>query len=210
MTDGPELHDFSRLDAHMAARRRATVLHSLWRPVLAGAVASLAVSAAIWVVLPKVTVRDYEVPRISYVPTEVPRVTMRDVTADHVITRDVEIPIPRIVESRSPEPRSPEEKAFVGTRDWDTAIIRGRILRPEHNGFVLMTDSGEQSFYPARIGADGKPELDPSAEDIVAPFIGDLARCNKLPVGIFACVAEHEGEEVFIRQTPIAKPGRPT
>ena len=63
-----------------------------------------------------------------------------------------------------------------------------------------MTDSGEQSFYPAKIGADGKPELDPSTEDIVAPFIGDLARCNKLPVGTFACVALHEGQEVFIRQ----------
>ena len=39
----------------------------------------------------------------------------------------------------------------------------------------------------------------------MTPFIGDLARFNKLPPGTFACVAQHEGQEVFIQRTPIAR-----
>jgi hypothetical protein len=70
-----------------------------------------------------------------------------------------------------------------------------------------MTDSGEQSLYPAQIGADGKPEPNPLVEDVVGPFLGDLARCNKLPVGTFACVALHGGQEVSDRQA--ARDGKP-
>lgn len=33
-------------------------------------------------------------------------------------------------------------------------------------------------------------------------LLGDLARCKKQPIGTLACVASHEGQEVFIRQTP--------
>jgi hypothetical protein len=110
----------------------------------------------------------------------------------------------------SPEARTPAEERFVGTKDWSEAVIRGRILRPDHNGFVLMTDSGEQSFYPARIGADGKPEPVPSAEDVVTPYIDDLAYCGRLPAGTYSCVVMHEGREIPIQPTPIGKRGRAT
>ncbi len=82
-------------------------------------------------------------------------------------------------------------------------VIRGRILRPDGNGFVLMTDAGEQSFYRAQIGFDGKIEFNPAAKDLVEPLIGDLARCNKLPVGTYTCVAAHQGREIVIPQVPI-------
>jgi hypothetical protein len=200
--------DTSRLDAFLAARRRATVLHAIWRPVLAGAVASLAVSAAIWVILPKFSYREIEVPRVSYKDAEVPRLIPHDVQVDHVVSHDVPIDIPRIV-AASPTPRSPEERAFVGAEGWKDAVIKGRILCPDRNGFVLMTDEGEQSFYPARIGPGGKIELEPSVEDVVDPFIDDLGYCRKLPVGTYECVALHKGREVIIRPTPIVA-GRPT
>ena len=68
MTDEPDVHDYGRMDAFARSRQRVALLSASWRPMLAGAVASLAVSAAIWVVLPKVTYHDIEVPRISYAP----------------------------------------------------------------------------------------------------------------------------------------------
>ena len=210
MTDeAPPVHDFSRVDAFVAARRRTAFLHALWRPMLAGAAGAALIVGAVYVTLPKFSYREIEIPRVTLRDVTVPNITMRDVSVNNIIPKDVVIEIPRMVESRSPTPspeaRTPDERRFASTKDWSEAIIRGRILRPDRNGFVLMTDDGEQSFYPARIGADGKPELDSSAEDIVAPFIGDLARCNKLPVGTFECVALHGGEEVFIRQTPIGR-----
>ena len=212
MTDeAPPVHDFSRVDAFVAARRRTAFLHALWKPMLAGAAGAALVIGAVYVTLPKVSYREIEVPKVTMRDVTVPNIIMRDVSVDHVVPKDVVIEIPRIVESSSPAPRSPEERAFASTTEWNEAIIRGRIMRQDGAGFVLQTDAGEQGFYPAQIGADGKPELNPSAEDIVAPFIGYLARCNKLPVGTFECRALHEGREVFIRQTPIiTKQGRPT
>ena len=204
-----EIHDTSRVDKFMAARRRSMLMHAMWKPALAGAAGAALVMGCVWIVLPKISYREIEVPRVTYSPVDVPQITTRPIKipVPNVIVHNVPIEIPRIVEP-TPLARSPAEERFTSSEGWRDAVIRGRILRPDHNGFVLMTDSGEQSFYPAKIGADGKPELDPSTEDIVAPFIGDLARCNKLPVGTFACVALHEGQEVFIQQTPIFRRGR--
>ena len=47
-----EIHDTSRLDAFMAARRRAMVLHAVWRPMPDGAAGAALVIAAVWVTLP--------------------------------------------------------------------------------------------------------------------------------------------------------------
>lgn len=194
-----EIHDHSRVDAFMAARRRAMILHSAWRPMLAGATGAALVIGAVYVTLPRFSTRE----------VIVDHVVQKDVTVDHVVPHDVEIDIPRIV-AATPAPSTPEEKAFVGTEGWRDAIIRGRILRPDHNGFVLMTDEGEQSFYPARTGANGKIELDPSVEDDVTSYLNDLGYCRKLPVGTYQCMALHDGREAPIQQTPITRQGRPT
>jgi hypothetical protein len=51
-----------RVDAFMAARRRAAVLHAAERPMLAGAAGAALVIAAVYVTLPKFSYREIEVP----------------------------------------------------------------------------------------------------------------------------------------------------
>jgi hypothetical protein len=207
MSEDPIIHDLSRVDAYAQSRRRISLLEASWRPALAGAVASLAVSAAIWVVLPKISVHDYEVPRISYVPTEVPRITERNVSVDHIVPHDLPIPIPRIVEA-SPLARTPAERSFTGTEDWRASDIRGRILRADRNGFDIATeDRGEVFFSPAKLDASGKAVPNPAVRDEVTGLIGALARCSPLPIGTYACVAlRRDGTEIAIAQTPVGAP----
>jgi hypothetical protein len=145
--EDPDVHDLSRLDAFLASRRRATVLHALWRPVLAGAVASLAVSAAIAVVLPRFATREVVVDHVVThdVAVDVPRITLRDVPVDHVIQHPVDIDVPRVVVAPPPT-----EDAFVASPEYRTAELSGRIAGPDPNGFRF--DDG-RSFYPARIVA---------------------------------------------------------
>jgi hypothetical protein len=193
--------DTSRLDAFLASRRRATMLHALWRPVLAGAVASLAVSVAIWAVLPRFDVRE----------VVVDHVVQHDVSVDHVIPHDVpiDIPFPHVVpaapETSAAAPRTPEERRFEAGKDWQdpSVVVRGRILRQDGRGFVLATDEGEQSFYPAKIGSDGRPVPNLAVRSVVAPYLGDLCFCSRLPIGTFHCVALHNGVETAIAQVPI-------
>jgi len=92
-----EIHDHSRVVAFMAARRRAMVLHALWRPMLAGAVGAALVIACAWVAMPRFTMREVEVPRIALRDVTVPNIVQRDVTVDRVVPKDVEIEMPRFV-----------------------------------------------------------------------------------------------------------------
>jgi hypothetical protein len=204
-----EIHDTSRLDSFMAARRRAMVLHAVWRLMAAGAVGAALVIGAVWVTLPKFTVRQVEIPKVSYREVEVPRITTRDVTVNNLVPHDLPVEIPRVVAAPTPMARTPAEERFVETEGWKGAVIRGRILRPDKNGFVLLTDEGEQGFYPATLDAAGKIEPNPSVEDRVENVINDLGYCRKQPIGTFNCTALHDGREVEIQQEPI-KPGRPT
>jgi hypothetical protein len=207
MTD--EINDFSRVDAYAAGRRRALQAREMWKPALAGALASLAVSAALWVVLPRFTVREVVVDHV--VP--------HDVSVDHVIPHDVpiDIPIPRVVptapETSAVAPRTPAERRFEGGKDWQdpNVVVRGRIVRQEGRGFVLATDEGETSFFPAKIGPDGRPQPNLAVKSVVAPYLGDLCLCSQLPAGTFHCVALHGGVEAEIRQIPIPGPtsGKP-
>ena len=72
-----EIHDMSRVDSFMASRRRAMFFHSVWKPMLAGAVGAAIMSAAVigsvWVILPKISTRDVVVDHV--VPHEVPFAT---------------------------------------------------------------------------------------------------------------------------------------
>jgi hypothetical protein len=201
-----EIHDTSRLDAFMAARRRAAVLHALWRPLLAGALGAALVIAAVYVTLPKLSYREVEVPRVSYKDAEVPRIVPHDVTVDHVVPHDVPIPrlVPAAPEASAAAPRTPEERRFEAGRDWQSSAIRGRIVREEPpNGFVLATDDGETAFFPARLGPDGRPQNNAAVRVSVRPFLGDLGYCSPLPVGTYHCVALHAGVETQIPQIPV-------
>jgi hypothetical protein len=199
-----EIHDHSRVDAFMGARRRAMVLHAIWKPMLAGAAGAALVIAAVWVTLPKISYREIEVPKVAMRDVEVPKVTMRDVTVPNIVIKDVTVDH---VIPLSPLAHTPEERSFTSTDDWRAADVRGRIVREIGNGFVLATeDHGEQEFDPAKIGSDGKAEPNLAVKDVVTGLIGDLAYCRPRPAGVFNCVALHDGREVAIAQAPVGRP----
>lgn len=169
ISDAPEQHDFSRLDAHLAATRRTALLHASWRPALAGAAGAALVIAVVYVALPKFTVREVTVDHVNVVPkgVAVDHIIPHGITVYHIITHEVTInnpvphdvpfnvPVPRIVQPPMPPiasapsdaPTTPEEKRFVGSPEYQSAIYRGRIV---------STDGRAISF------ADGK-ELPPRA-----------------------------------------------
>jgi hypothetical protein len=210
-----EIHDTSRVDKFLAARNRAMVLHSLWRPMLAGALGAALVIGAVYVALPKFSAREVVVDHVVQKDVSVDHVVSRDVTVDHVVPHEVPLDIPRIVAPHdaapSPLARSPAERSFTLTPGWQNSDIRGRVLRPNGTGFVLQTNEGEKNFYPAMVEADGSVVLDTDMRDDVSGVLGDLAFCRPQPSGVYFCVALHKGREVVIKQVPIVDlPGRPT
>ena len=104
MTEDVEQHDLSRLDAYACSRQKVAFLNAVWRPMAAGAVGAALVIGAIWVVLPKISVREVVVDHVNVVPreVEVPKVTMRDVTADHVVVTSVPVEVPKITVKNLP------------------------------------------------------------------------------------------------------------
>jgi hypothetical protein len=188
--------------------------------MLAGAAGAALVVAAVYVTLPKFSVRDVIVDHVTQHDVAVDHVVPHDVSVDHVVPHDVEIAIPRITQpapaaappqsaSRAPAPitsapENPSERKFEGTPEWKEAVIAGRILRQNGSGFDVATATGEQwSFFPVMSGPDGRIVPSEGFYDDVAGFLGDLARCNQIPNGMYTCVALHAGREVNIVQRPI-------
>ena len=173
------------------------VLHSVWRPLLAGAAGAALVIGAVAIAQPRFTTRE----------VIVDHVVSRDVTINNLIPDDIPIEIPRIV-ATTPAPTTPEERSFVATPSWKGAVVRGRIERAQGNGFLMMlADGSETSFSPVKVAPGGKIEPDPSLKDDVSNAIGALARCNQLPIGTYACVAlGHDGREAVIPEIPIGSP----
>lgn len=199
MTD--EVHDTSRVDNFLAARNRAMVLHSVWRPMLAGGAGAAIIIAAVAIAQPRFTTREVIVDHV--VP--------HDVTVDHVIPHDVEIAIPRIVTAPPPSPlaRTPDEKRFTtDPSGWGSAVVKGRILRQNGLGFTMLTETeGEKSFFPAKIGPDGKSEFNSSMKDNVSSVIGLLAFCRQMPNQIYQCTAlGRDGHENTIPEVPVGEP----
>ena len=213
MSDDP-IVDTSHLDRYLRSRHRVEVLNSAWKPALAGAAGATAIIGAVvvgvWVAGPRFSYQTVVIPQVSYSPVEVPKVTMGSpVVVPTIITKDIEIPVTRLVES-SPLARTPDERRFSSSEQWAKADVRGRIIRANKNGFDLATeDGGEESFFPAKLDAAGKVEPSEGMKDIIEPYLDDLAACRPAPTGVYLCVAEHNGREVPIRQIPI-KLGRPT
>ena len=97
-----EIHDFSRVDKFMAARRRSMLMHAAWRPMLAGAIGAAIMAAtvigSVWAVLPRISTREividhvvqHDKPFDVYVPHDrpfenyIPVAVQRDVEAPHV------------------------------------------------------------------------------------------------------------------------------
>ena len=187
---------------------------SLWRPLLAGAVGAALVIAAVAIAQPRFTTREVIVDHVVQKDTPVDHLVPHDtiIEVPHIVTKDVEIPIPRVVETAPAlAPRSREERALEGSEAWRGADVRGGFLRADKNGFDLVGEDGSEIFFsPAKIGPGGKIEPDEGVKDVVTPYLSDLAYCRPSQIGTYLCVALHEGKEVPIPQVPIiAKRGRP-
>lgn len=181
-----EIHDTSRVDAFMTARRRAMVLHAVWRPMLAGAAGAALVIAAVWVTLPKISYREIEVPKVTMRDVTVPNIVARDVTVDHVVPKDVEIYIPRIVTTPTP---TRAEHEFISRPEFLTAQFKGRLVAdPEGR---IRFDSGDV-FVPVKYDvASGRLTQDFDAMYVTEPYWGDWAFCNSIPASDhqFKCLA---------------------
>ena len=187
----PEIVDRSRVDAYATTRRRAMLLHSVWRPLLAGAVGAALVMGAVWIVLPKVTYTEITVPRIAYTDATVPNIVPHDVTVDHIVPHEVPIEIPRIVTVTPTEQRFLESPAFVA------APMHGRIV-PSRSERALSFDDG----------TDYTPTLPGMAAD-AAPLLGLWGYCSATDAAktIFHCFALlRDGTVISVPQRPVGRP----
>jgi len=181
-----EIHDTSRLDAFMAARRRAMVLHAVWRPMLAGAAGSALVIAAVWVTLPKISYREIEGAEGD---------DARRRGAQHSpARRDRGSCGAEGRRDRHPahHRRTPAEKAFIDSKAYADAPMRGRIV-PSRSKRALSFDDG-QDYVPTT------PDMAADA----APYVGDFGLCSRIAGDEehFHCVALHNGAIVSIPQKP--------
>ena len=193
-----EIHDMSRVDSFMASRRRAMFFHSVWKPMLAGAVGAAIMSAAVigsvWVILPKISTRDVVVDHV--VPHEVPfdNHTPQDKPFDNYVPHpkpfDLPVPAPKpVAEAKLPmgpdspyTPKTPEEKKFTAQPEYKTAQYHGRIVK-SRDGHELSFEDG-MDFHPAHWDdAAGKTIYDTDQTILSDEFVGDLGMC----------VQEHSG-----------------
>ena len=192
MTDGdPEIVDRSRVDAYAATRRRAMFLHSVWRPLLAGAVGAALVIGAVWVTLPKISYREIVVPAVTLKDTEVPRIILKDAVVPNIVLKDVPIEIPRIVTVTPTEQRFLESPAFAA------APMHGRIV-PSRSERALSFDDG----------SDYTPTLPGMAAD-AAPLLGLWGYCSATDAAktIFHCFALlRDGTVISVPQKPVGRP----
>ena len=209
-----EIHDMSRVNSFMASRRQAMFFHSVWKPMLAGAVGAAIMSAAVigsvWVILPKISVREVtvdhviqkDVPFDNHVPQDKPF----DNYVPHAKPFDLPVPTPGPQASAATPltpadaPQTPAEKKFSDRPDFAKADIRGRIIHSV-DGTALSFDTGK-NWYPT----------DKTKVADAEPFIGDLAYCNEKPAGSgkFFCFASHDGKVISVPQKPAPASASPT
>ena len=210
-----EIHDMSRVDAFMASRRRAMFFHSVWKPMLAGAVGAAIMSAAVigsvWVILPKISTRDVVVDHV--VPHDVPfdNHTPQDKPFDNYVPHtkpfDPPVPAPKPLAAAPPEmgpqspyaAKTPEENKFVDQPEYKTAKFHGRIVK-SRDGHELSFEDGT-NFWPRHWDeASGRVINDPDKVISSDQFIGDLGMCvpRKNEGTMNDCVAMHNGIETPI------------
>ena len=208
-----EIHDTSHLDRYLQTRQRVSLLNASWRPALAGAAGAALVIAAVYVTLPKFSVRE----------VVVDHVVQRDVSVDHVIPKDVVIEIPRIVvkDIEPPKavpspvatlpppapvpadlPKTPDEQKFVDKPEYKTAVYRGRIVKSTDGRALSFADG--QSFVPKKFDVNGKVIDDFDQDEDSDAFINDLGMCTQRTdnAELWTCVAFHGGKTIPIPVKP--------
>jgi hypothetical protein len=194
MSEDPVI-DRSRVDSYLRSRHRVEVLNSAWKPALAGAAGAPAIIGAVvvgvWVVGLRFTYQTVVVPQVNYSPVEVPRVTMGDpVVVPNIITKNVEIPVPRVVYV------SPTEKAFIDSPAFANAEIKGRIIASP-DGISLAFDTGK-SWAPT----------DPNRAADSAAYVGLRGYCSPITgTDHFHCYALlRDGTVISVPQKPVGRP----
>jgi hypothetical protein len=225
-----EIHDMSRVDAFMASRRRAMIFHSVWKPMLAGAVGAALIVATVWAAMPKFHYNDIEIPRVTVRDVTVDHVVPRDVPVDHVVPHDVpvdhivphDVPMPGPSASAAPPApgpianptmgpqspyaaKTPEENKFVDQPKYRDATYHGRIIKSVDGKAVSFADG--KSFWPYRWNESaGKTELDGSRAFQSDQYIGDLAMCvqREDQHNMWFCTAFHDGKDVPVAHSLVA------
>ena len=184
-----EIHDHSRVDAFMAARRRSMMMHAMWKPAVAGAAGAALMIAAVYVTLPKFSTREVVVDHVVPTDVAVDHIVPRDVQVDRVIPHDVIIDIPRFA-------ATPAEKRFLESPAFTAAPIHGRIV-PSRGERSLSFDDGN----------DYTPTLPGMAAD-AARFVGLWGYCSPITgTDRFHCFAlQRDGTVVSIPQKPLGRP----
>lgn len=208
-----EIHDTSRLDAFMAARRRSMLLHASWRPALAGAAGAALIIAAVWVATPKFVVREvvvdhvtpHDVPFDNHVPVEKP--------FDNYVPHETPftLPVPTLGPQAEAKPpmgpqapyaaKTPEEKPFVNRPDYKTAQYHGRIVKSIDGRDLSFADG--QNVYPAHWDdVNSKVVEDRDRAYDADQYVGDLGMCTIDTKGFWLCTAFHNGKETPIYHKP--------
>jgi hypothetical protein len=218
-----EIHDFSRVDAYMRGRRRVAFLGAAWKPMLSGAAGAALVIAAVYVAMPKFSTREITVDHVVMRDVAVPNIVSRDVQVDHVVPHDVQVdrivphdvtidrpvaaPPPATAPSTADTPKTPEEKTFTSTPEYESAIYRGRIIASRGGGALSFADG--RDFFPGRLPPGGG-RLSILAPDLAVDanaYVGDFGMCTPdTDDDMFECVALHNGREVLIPVKPLGKP----
>src|ERR1700722_10768790 len=186
----------SRVDSFMASRRRAMFFHSVWKPMLAGAVGAAIMAAtvigSVWVILPKISTREVVVDHVIQHDVPFENHTPQDKPFDNYVPHDkpFDLPVPmpkpqasaKLIAPPDMGPQSPyaaktpDENKFVDKPEYKTAKFHGRIVK-SRDGHELSFEDGT-NFWPCHWDdATGKVVNDP---DHVIPsdqFIGDLGMC---------------------------------
>jgi hypothetical protein len=213
-----EIHDMSRVDSFMASRRRAMFFHSVWKPMLAGAVGAAIMSAAVigsvWVILPKISTRDIVVDHVIQkdVPFDnhVPQPKPFDLPVPQPKPFDLPVPAPKPVADAKPvngpeapyAAKTPDETKFVDRPDYKDAAYRGRIVK-SRDGRALSFEDGK-SFVPLNVAPDGSVTDDMTRVMVTDQFVGDLGMCTPRTdnARLWNCVAFHNGQVVSITSQP--------
>jgi hypothetical protein len=204
-----EIHDTSHLDRYLQTRQRVSLLNASWRPMLAGAAGAALVVAAVYVTLPKFSVREVTIDHI----------TMRDVPFDSHVPQDKPFDnyIPRVIArppiARNPPPPdapvTPAEKKFTETPDYRTAPYRGRIVKSVDGVMLSFADGKNLQPYRWDVATGTLVPVEGKAFDS-DQFIGDIGMCTpeKEHPELENCTALHNGRVIGIQYRQTDAPRR--
>jgi hypothetical protein len=192
--------------------------HSVWKPMLAGAVGAAIMAAtvigSVWVILPKISTREVVVDHVIQHDLPFDNHTPQDKPFDNYVPHsqpfDLPVPAPKPLASAPPmgpdspyAPKTPDEKKFTSNPEYKDATYRGRIVK-SRDGKALSFEDG-RNFSPSHWDdATNKPVDDPNRAFDSEDLVGDLGMCvpSKEHTELWECSAMHDGQVVRVHGKP--------